>query len=180
MFVVSVALVAYGTTAGTPSPASAAGIVQKAVTISNFAFTPSTLTVAVGTIVTWTNQAPNDHTVTADNGTSFNSGPIASGGTFSFTFTTAGTFPYHCAIHTEMTAVVIVTAAIQTASPSPTPAQTAVPSPAPAQTASPPPTSTVGDRPSTDSMSLFAMLVSLALGGLGLAILATRRRSIRR
>ena len=110
ILVASVALVAYGTTAGTPSSAAAAGSIQNAVTISNFAFTPATITVPVGTKVTWTNQDSTDHTVTSDDGL-FDSGHIATGATFSFTFTTAGTFPYHCSIHTSMTTKVIVTAA---------------------------------------------------------------------
>jgi len=168
MLVVSVALAAYGTTAGTPSSAYAAGNVQNAVTIVNFAFTPPTVTVPVGTTVTWTNQAPNDHTVTADNGVTFDSGHIAPGATFSFTFTAAGTFPYHCAIHTSMTAKVIVTAAISTASVSPTSGGTTTP----------PPTSTAGDRPSSNSTPLFALLICLAFGGLGVVAVEARRRRI--
>lgn len=77
------------------------------VSIANFAFSASTLTVASGTKVTWTNNDATTHTVTADDG-SFDSGNIAPGGTFSHTFTTAGTFPYHCKIHSTMTAKVVV------------------------------------------------------------------------
>jgi plastocyanin len=103
--------------AATPSPAegsstpgpSAPVSVQNAVTIAGFAFTPATITVPVGTKVTWTNQDSANHTVTADDGKAFSSGNIGSGATFSFTFATAGTFPYHCAIHSNMTATVIVT-----------------------------------------------------------------------
>jgi plastocyanin len=77
------------------------------VSIANFAFSASTLTVASGTKVTWTNNDATAHTVTA-NDNSFNSGNIAPGGTFSHTFTAAGTYPYHCSIHTSMTAKVVV------------------------------------------------------------------------
>ena len=80
----------------------------------NFAFSPATLTVKVGTTVTWTNMTQAPHTVTSDDGKSFDSGiatPIpASGGTFSFTFKQAGTFGYHCQIHPFMKATIIVTA----------------------------------------------------------------------
>ncbi len=77
------------------------------VSIKNFAFSVGSLTVASGTTVTWTNNDAATHTVTADDG-SFDSGNIAQGATYSKTFTTAGTYNYHCSIHTSMTAKVIV------------------------------------------------------------------------
>ena len=172
VLLVSVTLVACTPTAATPSPGGASsspGSVQNVVTISNFAFSPATITVPVGTKVTWTNQDSTDHTVTADNGTTFDSGHIAPGATFSFTFTTAGTFPYHCNIHTSMTAKVIVTAATSTASLSPSSGGTTTP----------PPTGTASDRPSSNSTPLFALLICLAFGGLGVAAVEARRRSIR-
>ena len=82
---------------------------MNAVTISNFAFSPASITVPVGTKVTWTNQDSATHTVTADDGKSFDSKGVAQGATYSFTFTTAGTFAYHCAVHPDMKATVIVT-----------------------------------------------------------------------
>lgn len=106
------------TTGSTPTATvtSAAGSGQ-AVTITtdssgSFAFSPATLTVKVGTKVTWTNMTQTGHTVTSDDGKSFDSGisnPVASGGTYSFTFTKAGTFPYHCQIHPFMKATITVT-----------------------------------------------------------------------
>lgn len=111
------------TSGNTPSPSGAnsptattAGSGQ-AVTITtdssgNFAFSPSTLTIKVGTTVTWTNMTQASHTVTSDDGKSFDSGianPIsASGGKYNFTFTRAGTFTYHCQIHPFMKATIIV------------------------------------------------------------------------
>ena len=81
-------------------------------TSGTFAFSPATITIKVGTTVTWTNNTGAPHTVTSDDGTTFDSGvsnPIAAnGGTFSFTFTKAGTFTYHCQIHPFMKATVIV------------------------------------------------------------------------
>ena len=38
----------------------------------------------------------------------FTSGNLANGKTYSFTFTTPGTYAYHCAIHTYMKATIIV------------------------------------------------------------------------
>lgn len=78
----------------------------------SFAFSPATLTIKAGTTVTWKNTTSVGHTVTSDDGKSFDSGttnPIAAqGGTFSFTFTTPGTFAYHCEIHPFMKATIIV------------------------------------------------------------------------
>lgn len=81
----------------------------KSVTISNFGFNPSTITIAKGTTVTWTNDDPMSHTVTADSADGgFSSKQLATGESFSYKFTKSGTFPYHCNIHKSMTATVIV------------------------------------------------------------------------
>jgi len=77
------------------------------VNIQNFSFSVASLSVASGTMVTWTNNDNTAHTVTADDG-SFNSGNIASGQTYTRTFTSVGTFPYHCSIHPMMKAAVVV------------------------------------------------------------------------
>ncbi len=79
----------------------------KAVTISDFAFTPASITIARGSSVTWTNSGPSTHTVTAGDG-SFDSGNLPAGGKFTHTFSTTGTFAYHCAIHPQMTGSVVV------------------------------------------------------------------------
>jgi plastocyanin len=73
----------------------------------NFAFSPATLTVKTGTKVSWTNKDTVTHTVTADQG-AFNSGLLSPGNSFSFTFTQAGTYSYHCNIHHSMMATIIV------------------------------------------------------------------------
>ena len=86
--------------AGTPLPNS--------VSIADNSFTSASLTVAKGTTVIWTNNGATIHTVTSDDGTSFDSGVIASGGTFSHTFSTAGSFAYHCQIHSGMVGTIIV------------------------------------------------------------------------
>lgn len=77
------------------------------VTISGSSFSPATLTIQRGATVTWTNTDSNPHTVTANNN-SFNSGTLNPNATFSFTFNTAGTFPYHCNFHSGMTGSVVV------------------------------------------------------------------------
>lgn len=94
----------YGDTTGTGTKG---GPGANEVFIQGNAFSPSTITVDVNTTVKWTNKDGVVHTVTSDDG-SFNSGSIPNNGTFSYTFTTAGTFNYHCAVHTGMTGIVKV------------------------------------------------------------------------
>jgi plastocyanin len=75
------------------------------VMITSFSFEPPSITVPKGTTVTWTNQDPVAHTVT---GADFDSGPIDPGKTFSHAFNQAGSYEYHCSIHTSMKGTVIV------------------------------------------------------------------------
>ncbi len=84
---------------------------NQAVAISGFSFSPATVTVSIGDTVTWTNSDAQAHTATADSA-AWDSGTIAgSGGTGAVTFSTAGSFPYHCTIHPTMTGTVTVQAA---------------------------------------------------------------------
>ncbi len=76
--------------------------------IDDFTFVPGTLTVKVGTTVTWTNKDSVGHTVTSDDGI-FDSGMLGKGSSFSYTFTTAGTFGYFCTPHPYMVGTVVVT-----------------------------------------------------------------------
>ena len=78
------------------------------VAIQNFAFSPQTLTVALGTTVVWTQKDSAPHTVTSDTGAWTASAMLSPGQTFSHTFTTAGTYAYHCAVHPHMTATIVV------------------------------------------------------------------------
>jgi plastocyanin len=78
-----------------------------AVTIKDKAFSPETLTVSVGTTVTWTNKDPMSHIVSARDRL-FMSDLLGEGKSFSYTFTTAGTYEYYCTIHPTMAGKVIV------------------------------------------------------------------------
>src|SRR5438128_1366690 len=93
------------TATSAPSPTATTGSTMEVSVITDstgkFAFSPTSLTVAVGTTVTWRNTTGAPHTVTSDDGSTFN-GMLSTGGTFSFTFTKAGTFAYHCNIHPYM------------------------------------------------------------------------------
>ena len=103
-----------------PSSTSAA---DSPVSIVDFAFQPKSVSISAGNIVTWTNKAGQAHTVTADDG-SFDSGQLAANDAFANVFDTAGTFTYHCSIHPQMTATVVVKAAAATPSPSGSPPPT--------------------------------------------------------
>ena len=78
-------------------------------TIAGFAF--GSLTVAVGTSVTWMNMDSAPHTATSDASSAFqfDTGTIAPGATSGpIVFNTAGTFPYHCNVHPSMHATIVV------------------------------------------------------------------------
>jgi amicyanin len=93
-------------TTAAPGPSTAQA--GPAVNINNFKFDPATLTVPVGTTVTWTNQDEEPHTVAAGDG-SFHSPGLGTNATYSYTFPTAGTFDYICSIHPFMHGTVVVT-----------------------------------------------------------------------
>ena len=80
------------------------------VKIDNFTFTPQTITVPVGTTVTWVNDDDTPHTVVSDDHKTFKSKPLDTDDKFSFTFTTPGSFGYFCSIHPHMTGQVVVKA----------------------------------------------------------------------
>jgi plastocyanin len=80
---------------------------KTAVKIDNFSFGPGTLTVPVGTTVTWTNRDDIPHTAVSTDGT-FKSKVMDTDEQFSFTFRKAGNFPYFCSIHPKMTGRVVV------------------------------------------------------------------------
>jgi plastocyanin len=77
------------------------------ITIDNFTFTPKELTVAVGTTVKWVNHDDIPHTVVEKN-TTFRSKALDTDDSYSFTFTSAGTFDYFCGLHPHMVGQVIV------------------------------------------------------------------------
>ena len=70
---------------------------------------PVTVVVGVNSTIKWVNNDNAPHTVTA-NDASFDSGNVAHGQSFTFTFTTPGTYQYHCVYHPWMTGTIIVKA----------------------------------------------------------------------
>ena len=80
----------------------------------NDAFTPARIQVTLGTTVTWTNRDTVPHNVTLSpivisSSDNWESGLLSPGRSFSYTFTSRGTFQYYCQEHPGMTGVVIVT-----------------------------------------------------------------------
>lgn len=79
------------------------------VKIDNFTFGPGTLTVPVGTTVTWINKDDIPHTVVStDDSKTFKSKVLDTDEKFTFTFSKAGNYPYFCSIHPKMTGKVVV------------------------------------------------------------------------
>ncbi|MDG7008990.1 MAG: cupredoxin domain-containing protein [Nitrososphaerota archaeon] len=105
------------------------------VTINDYSFLPPHITVVIGVnnTVTWTNQQTGvPHTVTSNNGT-WGSGTLSTGQSYTHIFTAAGTFEYHCSIHTYMKGTVVV---VNPASASTTTTTTTTTSSAPPSTTS--------------------------------------------
>jgi plastocyanin len=73
-----------------------------AVAVTSNNFTPQSLTVKAGCQVKWTQAGSGNHTTTNTTpslGSLWDRDPIGSGGTFTYTFASTGTFPYKCRNH---------------------------------------------------------------------------------
>ena len=90
--------------AGAQTPAAA-------VSIDNFTFNPQAVTVKAGTTVTWTNKDDIPHGIAVTNNAFPRSKALDTDDSFSFTFTTPGTYQYFCYIHPHMTGSIVVEAA---------------------------------------------------------------------
>ena len=75
------------------------------VEIKDFAFNPSIINIKAGTVVTWTNQDTAKHTVKLDE---IESPSLAKGQSWSYSFTTPGTYNYICGLHPSMQGKIIV------------------------------------------------------------------------
>jgi amicyanin len=80
------------------------------VTIADFSFTPSSISINQGDTVTWNNNGPTPHSATANDG-SFDTGILRKGQSGSHTFNEAGTYSYICTPHPYMKGTVVVQAA---------------------------------------------------------------------
>ena len=91
---------------------SAAGATVR---IDNFTFAPATLTVPVGTTVTWVNADDLPHTIAAKD-RRFKSKALDTDDTFAHTFSTPGRFEYFCSLHPHITGTIVVEPAAATPS----------------------------------------------------------------
>jgi plastocyanin len=87
-----------GGTAGACAVAPAGATATVNVTIKDFKYNPQPVQAKVGDVVGWTNNDSVPHTATMDDG-SCDTGQIAAGAAAMLTFTTAGTYTYHCTVH---------------------------------------------------------------------------------
>ena len=77
-----------------------------AVSIKDFSFDSSNLTIKTGTTVVWTNEDSAPHQINSDD---FDSSILNQGDSFQFNFQTAGTYDYYCSIHPSMKGKIVVT-----------------------------------------------------------------------
>jgi plastocyanin len=98
-----------GTSSAAAKPTRTPGATTTAISISNGHFRPKNLTIKAGTTLTWTNNDPAAASVTSDTPGLFDSGALNEGATFSQTFSSAGTFPYHSTGGTAMYGSITVT-----------------------------------------------------------------------
>ena len=82
---------------------------DSAVVIIDNAFQNGTLTVSVGSTISWTNRGRKDHTVSTSGGTFGSNGPLAGGASYQHRFDAVGAFAYFCAIHSSMKGTITVT-----------------------------------------------------------------------
>jgi plastocyanin len=104
----TVAACLMGTATASARPQTPQGTAARAkVKIVNFAFNPGTVNISPGDVVIWKNTSGTSHTSTSDTG-KWNSGTILGGASYKHKFRKAGSFPYHCSFHPQMTGTVIV------------------------------------------------------------------------
>jgi plastocyanin len=146
--------------------------------ISDFKFSPGSITVHAGDTITWVNDGPTAHSATASD-KSFDTGVLQKGASASHTFAQAGTFAYVCKIHPFMHGTVVVLASTTTPSsgsgsssnsPSATGASSSPSTAAPAASA----TSDANGLPNTGFDAAAALLTGVGLLGAGYAV---RRRA---
>jgi plastocyanin len=72
-------------------------------------YDPQTVSVKTGDTVEWDFQdSAFSHSITSDDNTTFDSCLQTAGAKFQVTFSAAGSVPYHCSIHADMTGTVKV------------------------------------------------------------------------
>ena len=158
------------------APARAEAATQH-VAMQDYAYGPVTLTIQAGDTVEWVNHDQASHDVATTSAPApFHSPLLATGQTWSFTFTVPGTYSYYCSVHPDMRAQIVVQPAPEAPAPAPAPApeQAAPPAQTPTETAVPvapvapvapqtvpPATTTEAPAPQTTQTTQAAMTESL-------------------
>lgn len=91
-----------GPSAGAAPSAGGSPSTSSSISIDNFKFSPRAIRVPADARVKVTNNDSAPHTVTADDGQSFDSGTVDPGGSSSFQAPAPGSYAYHCTIHPFM------------------------------------------------------------------------------
>lgn len=124
----------------------------KAISIKDFEFAPTAITINVGDSISWKNDGQRAHTATALDA-SFDSGNLDAGQSFSFTFAKAGTFAFACRYHDTMQGTITVQEASAPAA-----------APAPAAQAQPTGSVDAGDQPIVDGAITVANVTAGQVG----------------
>ena len=112
IFISAVAVASCGKSSSNPPAAPTpttvtVSIVSGARVLTTTAYSPNPVTITRGSTVTWVNNDSTTHDQVADGG-AFNTGNVAPGAQASVTFQNAGSFPYHCGVHPNMVATIVV------------------------------------------------------------------------
>jgi plastocyanin len=103
----ALAVALLGAASPSSSPAAAPSTPPIVVHIKNFSYVPQTLTIHPGQTVEWINDDEAPHSATADD-TSFDSGDLDQGQSWSFTFVNVGKYAYYCDEHAFMKGAIVV------------------------------------------------------------------------
>ena len=93
--------------AATRAQPAAATAQSSTISIKEFMFSPTSITVPAGTTVTWKNLDGEPHTVRSID-TTFHSDALDQNDTFAFKFDKPGTYRYVCSIHPQMVGTIVV------------------------------------------------------------------------
>ncbi|HXJ29104.1 MAG TPA: cupredoxin domain-containing protein [Gemmatimonadales bacterium] len=104
--VVVAASVACGSSTSVANSCGSSGASANINTTSSNTFSPKAATITHGQSVCWQNSSSVLHTVTDDGGAFDTNLPV--GQIFVHTYSSPGTFPFHCKIHSGMTGTITV------------------------------------------------------------------------
>jgi plastocyanin len=99
-----------GATSGTAAEAPCAdstGTTVVATSVADNTWTQP-LSAKVGDVITWSNGDTVPHKVALDDGSCAMSANIPGGGSKSLVFSKAGTYPFHCAVHSSMKGTITI------------------------------------------------------------------------